>query len=475
MRINLAAESLLDCIEIQVAGKPIHELCPEGSGDAQIFKLIQEQISSWHGDMEVCKFRGEPFPAKVALSAVLDGEGRRVGVLAVIDDRSEQVALQRRLEHAHKLELAGRMAGSIAHDLNNLLQPIIGYTHLALEHAPEDARLQRYLQTVVKASGRATDLVAQFLLFSGRPRIAVMRLAVPPLLDECARTIRGKLPAAITIRQELAADLPALLGDGTQIQRILLNLAVNAGHAMPKGGTLTLAADAEVLDGLADCFGARLSGPFVRLSVTDTGVGMDAETLEQIWDPFFTTRGAGEGLGLGLAMLRSIVELHKGGVEVCSTPGVGTTFAIHLPATAHGAQPETPVVAAVAGSGTILFVDDEEMVCSLAKAVLERVGYVVRTERQSPEALALFQANPARWDLVITDLAMPNLRGDALARQMREARPDIPIILCTGNLHAGGAGQEPPLEFSDILFKPAEPSQLCLQVRRTLEGVRLGA
>lgn len=469
VRINLAAEKLLACIELEVAGHPLEEIFESGGGHSIVTRLIAGTISRWEGEMRLRKRNDTAFPARVSLATTLDAKGQCIGLLMAADDLTEWNALQSRLEHAQKLEIAGRMAGGFAHDLNNLLQPIVGYSQLLLEQAPAQSHLHRQLQMVATAADRAADLVSQFVLFSGQSRIALRRLSVTDTMEQCLRLVRATQPERITIRQSIAPGLPDVMGDETQLQRVLTNLATNARHAMPGTGVLGLHAETVTLDDALSLSGVQLSGRYVRLTVSDTGTGIEPDVLERMWEPFFTTRKPGEGTGLGLAVVSEIVKQHNGGIQVQSTPGQGTTFQIYLPAVDAGAAPRRSDAAAAAKGERILFVDDEEIVCSLVKTVLERAGYQVHTETQGASALDAFRDPAAGFDLVITDLSMQPMRGDELVRHLREIQPRIPIIMCTGNLTSGATDTEPLTDVDELIYKPIRPNQLCLCVRRVLD------
>lgn len=392
------------------------------------------------------------------------GDMQSISALTMIEDLTNGTDLQDKLEHVQQLALAGCMARGIAHDLNNLLQPIIGFAQLSLEQTPAEMPLHGDLQMIVKASQQAADLIAQFLTFSGRSRMSLQRLPVKSLLEASLPLLRALLPPQIAIQQSVTEGLPDILADKAQLRRVLEILVSNAGHGMPERGSLLFSADAVVLDNVTDRFATPLSGHYVRLAVSDTGVGIEPEVLERMWDPFFTARKPGEGTGLGLALVSEIVKQHKGGILVHSTLGHGTTFEIYLPAVDAGAAPQAPAATDRARGERILFVDDEEMVCNLAKTVLERADYTVHTETDGLAALDLFRSLPAAFDLVITDLTMPQMRGDELARKFRERRPKIPIILCTGNADVKQAS-----DFDAVIHKPFSPRQLCFIVRRTLD------
>ncbi|HUJ76187.1 MAG TPA: cyclic nucleotide-binding domain-containing protein, partial [bacterium] len=287
LRLNLAAESLFACVEIQLAGKPLRDICEPTSYQAVLPKVIAGQVSSWRGEMTFLRGTGQSFPAQCSISTILNQEGQRVGILLVANDITDKLTLQRRLAQAQNLETMGRMAGGIAHDINNLLQPIIGFAHLALADQKGSKDLARDLEMVLKAAARAKDMVAQLLLFSTQPQLSLEPVAVAQLLEECVAMARLQVAPGIAIRTQVADNVPNVQADATQLARVVINLAVNAGHAMPRGGTITVTAVPVDLNDYRDRFGTLLNGPYVRLSVADTGAGMDPATLERAFEPFF--------------------------------------------------------------------------------------------------------------------------------------------------------------------------------------------
>ncbi len=356
-------------------------------------------------------------------------------VMGFIIDISEELELRSHLNQAQKMEALGSLAGGIAHDFNNVLFAITGYTELALSSAPTGSKLNGQLQQVLGAAGRAAELVKHILTFSREREQEKKPLIIGPIVKESLNFLRASITQNIEIRRNIRADLHAVNGDPTQIHQIIMNLVTNAYHAMKNtGGTLGVSLDE--VDLSPDFVKARpgmLPGTYQRLRVSDTGHGMSPETLKRIFDPYFTTKEVGQGTGLGLSVVDSIVRDHGGAITVQSVPDAGTTFEVYFPIIVDKKQSsdETEPVAPL-GKGRILFVDDETMVTEATRSNLENLGYTVLTENDPVRALARFEAEPYSFDLVITDMSMPKMTGLQLSIKISQIRKDIPIILMTG-------------------------------------------
>jgi PAS domain S-box-containing protein len=392
-------------------------------------------------------------------------------ILEACIDITERKHLETQLRQAQKMQALGTLAGGIAHDFNNILMAILGHTELAMMVVERDSAVWRTLQGVLTAGNRAKDLVKQILAFSRQTETERIPIQLHLLIKEALLLLRAALPSTITIQQSVDPKAGAVLADPTQLHQVLINLCTNAAHAMrDTGGVLEVRL--EPIDVTIDSSapGADLkAGPYVRLMVRDTGHGMTPEVMERIFEPFFTTKSPGEGTGMGLAVVHGIVTNHGGAITVESTPGQGTTFTVYLlPAdgpTIAAVTMEEPVIG---GNERILFVDDEDALVHVGKALLEGLGYHVVVCTSSLQALDTFRATPQDFDLVITDRTMPEITGEALIRELRQIRPDVPIVLCTGFSDMMTAEQTRALEIDAMLLKPVVARDWGLVIREVL-------
>ncbi|MBU1138938.1 MAG: response regulator, partial [Proteobacteria bacterium] len=352
-------------------------------------------------------------------------------------DITEQKLLEEELFQVHKMEAIGTLAGGIAHDFNNILTAIIGYTELAIAEAEDNDSITETLAHVLQASQRATGLVKQILTFSRKGDYDSKVVNPYLIVKESLHLIRASLPTTIAIEEHIDRESCSILADSTKLHQIVVNLCTNALHAMEEEtGTLkvTLARKELNSDDVLGHPGVS-PGPFIELSVSDTGCGMDQQTQRRIFEPYFTTKETGKGTGLGLSVVLGLVQGYGGIITVESELGKGTTFRVYFQAISE--KMKVPVTAEhvkplPTGTERILTVDDESTIVALHKAMLSSLGYTVTMKTSSEEALAALQADPKSFDLLITDQTMPALSGAKLAEEVLRLRPDIPIILCTG-------------------------------------------
>jgi CheY-like chemotaxis protein len=338
------------------------------------------------------------------------------------------------LIRAQKMEAIGTLAGGIAHDFNNILSAILGYSEMALLIAATDATLSDYIRQIHTAGERARDLVHQILTFSRETDDELKPAEISVIIKEALKLLGATLPSTITTEHDIATTSP-VLANPTQIHQLLMNLCTNAAHAMEdKGGVLAVSLtdielDAQALVGQTE----MTAGNYVKLSVSDNGKGMSPDVLERIYDPFYTTKPTGKGTGLGLSTVHGIVKNHFGSIAVSSKPDAGTTFDIFLPIVDQEVVPEISGDDSILnGTESILFVDDDKAIAGMSKIMLENLGYHVNSKTSSIDALVDFKRQPEKYDLVITDLTMPQMTGLELADEILSVRPDTPIILCTG-------------------------------------------
>jgi signal transduction histidine kinase len=340
--------------------------------------------------------------------------------------------LELQLRHAQKMEALGTLAGGIAHDFNNILTAIVGNASMALHEAP-DGRFREHLSEIEKASARATDLVRRILLFSRRSESErrVTNLRVP--IAEALALLKTTIPPSVEIRSRYDADLPLVFADHTQIHQVIMNLAMNAAHAMRQGGVLSVEAARLVVTDLPSAPSVDLRpGTHARISVRDTGSGISPEIVTRLFEPFFTTKGV-EGTGLGLSVVHGIVRDHGGAITVESEVGRGTAFHVYLPEAETGELPYPAASRIEHGSGEhVMYVDDEETLVFLATRLITRLGYKCTGYTSAEEALEALRSDPAGIDALVTDFAMPAMSGIDLARKAREIRPDLPVAIMSG-------------------------------------------
>jgi len=402
---------------------------------------------------------------------------RFVGSAIDVTDQKQAQAdkehLEAQLRQSQKMEAIGTLAGGIAHDFNNILGAILGYGELAQERSVHDSALRRYLDNVMHAAGRAKMLVDRILGFSRSGLGERAHVHVQSVIEESLELIAASLPANIRLEKKLDAGDAALIGDSTQLHQVAMNLCTNALHAMEAGGTLTVLLERiRLAEGRSLSRGALSPGSYARLVIQDTGTGIPSAVVERIFDPFFTTKGIGEGTGLGLSLVHGIVTDLGGGIDVKTTVGHGTRFEIWLPITAETGKPVDETVRKLPrGNGeTVMIVDDEPMLVSLAEEMLAELGYEPVGFHSSNAALEGFRADPARFHLVLTDEAMPDLAGTELAREIRRIRPDVPIILMSGHGGAPLVDRAAGIGVNEVLHKPLQRSDLAESFARTLRS-----
>ena len=413
---------------------------------------------------------------------ILDKRGQVTqAVITVVDitDRIRAEESRKRLELAlqqtQKMESIGTLAGGIAHEFNNILGIIIGNNEFVMEDLPAWSSARKSAEEIRVASFRARDVVKQLLLFSRKDESMTAPMDVKQVITESMKMIRSSIPANIEISQNIADDVPSVLGNATQINQILINLCSNAADAMLQtGGLILIELNSEVLGETSQFSHLNLpAGRYIKLKVRDTGCGMDRKTLERVFEPYFTTKEIGKGTGIGLAVVHGIVESHNGIIWAESAPGEGTAFTILFPAY-HGQvqQAAERKITVPAGSEKILIVDDEALLLNLGKRRLEQLGYSVIGATNPREALEIFKADPDSFDLIITDMAMPHMTGEQLVSEIFKIRPKIPTILCTGYSEMISAEKARQLGFSAFVLKPIDKTEFAVIVRKVLDEAR---
>ncbi len=376
----------------------------------------------------------------VIININLVGDDRIVSLTDISANKraeEKQKKLQEQLIQSQKMEVMGTLAGGIAHDFNNILSPILGYTEILLDElGSSDEQTKEHLEQIYTSTLRAKELVMQILTFSRRETTALKPVRIQPIVKEAVKLMRAAIPSNIEVLTRIDSECRPVFADATQIHQMVMNLMTNAYHAVgEEEGILKVALDEIRITEAKSTDGDLGQGYYLRLKVSDTGVGMSPELAKKVFDPFFTTKNKGKGTGMGLAVVHGIITNMGGAIRVKSVPGKGSEFRVYLPLDLSVMDKGTGVVprdSLIRGKGQILLVDDEEAILGMQALALEKIGYTVKARISSIEALEAFKAAPLKFDLVITDLSMPKMKGDRLAQELRSIRPEIPIILCTG-------------------------------------------
>lgn len=386
---------------------------------------------------------GKIITVKDTGKAILDKNGEIQyfdGAIEDITDRKraeeEKAKLEEQLLQAQKMEALGTLAGGIAHDFNNILGVIMGFTELVFRRLPEHSAMKKNLQKVLDSSEHAKQMVQQILMFSRKSQKEMKPLNIGKIVKETVKFLRSSIPVTIEIRSHIAKNLKPVLAVESQINQVLMNICTNAAYAMREAGGLLEISLEEINIDLGAALKKELApGTYQQLTIRDTGCGMNPQVLKRMFEPYYTTKGPGEGTGLGLSVAHGIVKSHKGAIMVDSEPGKGTRFDVFLPTVKEidtiieKADPEEPIPA---GNERILLVEDNQNLLGMSKQMLEDLGYEVTPRTSSVEALEYFKVCSKKVDLLVTDMTMPNMTGVQLAREIHKIRPGFPVILCTG-------------------------------------------
>jgi signal transduction histidine kinase/ActR/RegA family two-component response regulator len=385
---------------------------------------------------------------------------------------ADRTRLEGQLQQSQKMESIGTLTGGIAHDFNNIMGIILGNTELALEDVPESSPAYSKLKEIKTASLRAANIVKQLLSFSRKTGNKLKPIHITPVIKDALKFLRSTIPTFIKIDQDFSTTDEIILADPTQINQIVMNLCINASHAMEQtGGNLKVIVEKMILDDhSAKTYSNLEGGNYVKVIVSDTGPGISPKIIDQIFDPYFTTKEIGKGSGMGLAVVHGIVKNHGGAISVESSPGKGTKFSMLFPLVQQEPVVETPKIQEIPrGSETILFVDDEVSIVKMAQRMFGRLGYKVETATTPQDALEKFGLNPDHFDLIITDMTMPRMTGMKLSEALMAIRPDIPIIICTGHSTLVDKEKAKELGLAAFLMKPIDISKTAQTIRKVLD------
>jgi len=443
---------------------------------AEYLDAIQQMLAEGAGSAPrtfasaLSRRRGNRVPVEVQ-ARVLVGDGQVVGVMTIARDLTERERLQTELRQAQKMEAVGQLATGIAHDFNNLITVLIGYSDDLIESVSQGTDAHHCAVSIRRAAERASALTQQLLAFSRRQASGINAVDLNRIIRHLDDILRRLIGPEIALQMALAGDLSAIGADESQIGQVVLNLAVNARDAMPKGGTLTIATanvelGAEHLD--------VIPGPHVMLSVADTGLGMTPDVRDRLFEPFFTTKESGQGTGLGLSMVHGIVRQCGGHIVVDSTPGQGTKFLVYFPRLAHAPQvPIAPLAprgaTTVKGEGVVLLVEDDASVRRLVVTELTRRGFTIVEAEDGRAALEMFRRDLEHFDVIVTDIVMPRMNGADLAREIAKLRPEQKMLFISGHPERAGAGLD-PTGVTNLLMKPFTADTLAARIKELMAG-----
>ncbi len=398
---------------------------------------IQQEGHLHHFEFSMKRKDGTIFPTEHTVLELKNDAGKRTGRVSIVRDLTERNAMAARLQQAQKMEAIGTLAGGIAHDFNNILFPVLGYAEMLQDEILKDSRLKSHVDGILIGTLRARDLVKQILAFSRQGEQEMKPIRLQPIVKEVLKLLRATIPTNIAFHSDIDPVCGPVMADPTQIHQITMNLATNAYHAMEEeGGQMSIRLEKAPMEQDPFPFKNQATGDCALLTVTDTGIGIEKDILDKVFDPYFTTKEKYKGTGLGLSVVQGIVENCGGVVQIFSQPGRGTEVRVCLPLIKQSqspvSQPADEARPIQGGNERILLVDDEAIIVRMIQQLLERLGYRVTPRTGSVEALEAFRAHPDKFDLVFTDMTMPNMTGDKLAMAIKKIRPEIPIILCTG-------------------------------------------
>lgn len=444
-----------------------------GKHDHSFYQEMWETLQSgkvWSGEIVNKKKNGELFEEEATLSPVMDSYGTIVNYVAVKRDATEKKQLEQRLRQSQKMEAIGSLAGGIAHDFNNILMAAMGYAELVRSQLPQGGELYNQQTQIIQASIRAKELINQILSFSRKSEQEKQSIEFSPIVKEALKLVSASIPKNIEIISKISACNGSIFGDPTQIHQVIMNLCTNAYHAMREhGGVLTVSLECErkLPPNIAK---ADVGASYCVLKVSDTGMGMDARTVERAFEPYFTTKKKGDGSGLGLSVVHGIVQDHHGLIDIESEVGRGTTVTVMFPFLPKKSEtaPSDDLQLPTGDGETILIVDDEWPIVEMMKVTLTQLGYQVKGFTSCRDALEAFKADPQSYDLVMTDMSMPYRSGIEVAQDVAKIRKEIPVILCTGYVAHEHERMLETVEIAGVLLKPVLKKDIAESVHRCL-------
>ena len=424
--------------------------------------------------VETCRYnkKKEIIPVSISGAIYKDQDGNPIGSIINLRDISEQKRMESQLQQSQKMEAIGTLAGGVAHDFNNMLLPIVGHSEMLRADLPADSPLQHHVNMILEATMRSKDLVNQILAFSRQGHHEIKLIKLQPIVKESIKLLRSSISTTIDIQHEIDPGCGAVVADPTQVHQIVMNLTTNSFHAMEdSGGKLKVDLKQVRMEPGPSLLPGLTPGEYARLTVSDTGIGIEKDAMNKIFDPYFTTKATGKGTGLGLSVVQGIVKRCHGGIRIYSEPEKGTEIQVYLPIADREVEPIRTDHSETIQGGTekILLVDDKVVVARTEQQLLERLGYRVTIRTGSVDGLEAFKANPERFDIVVTDMNMPNMTGVQLAGEIKKIRPDIPIILCTGFSYQVNEEKSKALGIQGFIMKPVMTKEIAGVIRKVLD------
>lgn len=484
-KVNRAAVRLTDSTVEQMLGLRIGEAlrclhalnnergCGFGPecGQCTIRRMVTDTLETGRNHYQV----------EAAMVCDIEHKKRRLAFLfstAALEINGEPIALVSMMDitqrhQAQKMEAIGTLSGGIAHDFNNILFPLVGFAEMLKADLPEQSPLQEYVDEILLAALRSRELVQQILSFSYKTESQFRPVRLQSIVREVVKLMRAAIPTTINISQFISPECGIVHADPIQIHQIVMNLCTNAFHAMEEqGGTLEVSLRPITSQVADECHPGPRTGDYILLTVTDTGTGMPEDVLCKAFDPYFSTKEEGKGTGLGLSVVRGIVESHAGEIHLQSSPGIGTRCTVYFPvlASPEGEIHDDETQPLRRGSERVMIVDDEEPIIRILTGMLQRLGYRVTSHQSSLEALARFQADPDQFDLLVTDMTMPDMTGIKLVREVKKIRPELPVIICTGYSEKLDVDGYKALGLDGYIMKPMTTREISETVRNVLDN-----
>jgi len=473
LEFSPSIESISHYTRKELIGKSVYDVYTHPEQREELLRLLLDKGKINDFEFSLTDKYGSQHLCTINAVLIKDEQDNPIKLIGSFRDISEKKQLEDQLRHAHKMEAIGILAGGIAHEFNNILAIIIPNTELAEDDVPDRSLARECLDEIRSAALRASEVVQQILSFARKSLTERKPVQITPIIKDCLRLLRASIPATIEISQEISCGFDTVLADPTQISQVIMNLCTNAAQAMNEhAGVLKVTlknVDFENQDEKLDV----KPGCYVALTVSDTGDGIKPEIIDRIFDPYFTTKEVGKGTGMGLAVIHGIVKNLDGTISVTSDPGKRSVFEVLLPVIEAETQQKAKEPEALpTGNEKILFIDDEKSIVKIVQRILERLGYQVETKTNPVEALELFRSGPDQFDLVITDMTMPKMTGENLAKEILNIRSDMPIILCTGFREKISEEKVRELGMSALVFKPFAPPKFALTVRKVLDEMK---